>query len=262
MPPHGSAYRCSRPITTVSLSTAATWLGCAPLTDSLGAYHPVFRSSRIEVDLHYNPPGIRGEPRYLEGVAKLTKLHGSLDWRYAQSVLRRVGVPFGPPDNHPEVPAHPLESVMIYPNPAKDVETAQYPYADLFRDFSCALCRPNSVLVTYGYGFGDDHINRVIRDMLTIPSTHLVIISYDDASGRVPRFCDSIGRSAQLTLLVGKHFGDLATLVEHYLPKPALDQISWRKADLVKRRAGAETDPDDTASPTTTAPPTTGGPTI
>lgn len=57
---------------------------------------------------------------------------------------------------------------MIYPNSAKDRETAEYPYVELFRDFAAALCRPNSTLVTYGYSFGDDHINRVIRDMLTI----------------------------------------------------------------------------------------------
>ncbi len=28
---------------------------------------PIFRSSRLNIDMHYNPPGIRGEPRYLEG---------------------------------------------------------------------------------------------------------------------------------------------------------------------------------------------------
>ena len=56
---------------------------------------------------------------------------------------------------------------MIYPNPAKDIETAYYPYADLFRDFSASLCRPNSSLITYGYGFGDDHINRVIAGRQT-----------------------------------------------------------------------------------------------
>lgn len=61
---------------------------------------------------------------------------------------------------------------MIYPNPDKDRETAEYPYVELFRDFAAAICRPNNTLVTYGYGFGDEHINRVIKDMLTIPSTH------------------------------------------------------------------------------------------
>ncbi len=202
----------------------------------VGILSPIFRSSRVDVDLHYNPPGIRGEPRYLEGVIKYTKLHGSIDWRFENSILRRYGIPFGAPEDHPEISKNPLNSVIIYPNPAKDVETSEYPYAELFRDLSAALCRPNSVLVTYGYGFGDDHINRVIRDMLTIPSTHLVIISYDNASGRIPNFCEDVGRAAQISLLIGNHFGNLPTLVEHYLPKPAIDQITWRKAELLKRR--------------------------
>lgn len=57
----------------------------------VGTMMPVFRSSRLNLDIHYNPPGIRGEPRYLEGVARLTKLHGSVDWIQNGSEIRRVG---------------------------------------------------------------------------------------------------------------------------------------------------------------------------
>lgn len=202
----------------------------------VGQLHPIFRASRIDVDVHYNPPGIRGEPRYLEGVLKLTKLHGSIDWRFESGFLTRAPISFGANPTHPELPKLPLETVMIYPNPAKDLETSEYPYAELFRDFSASLCRPNSVLVCYGYGFGDDHINRVIKDMLTIPSTHLVIISYSDTNGRLAQFASHVGRSAQISLLVGSHFGDISTLVAHYLPKPAIDLISYRRAELLKNR--------------------------
>jgi hypothetical protein len=34
----------------------------------VGAIEPEFRSSRLQIDMHYMPPGIRGEPRHLEGV--------------------------------------------------------------------------------------------------------------------------------------------------------------------------------------------------
>jgi len=202
----------------------------------VGGLSPIFRSSRVEVDLHYNPPGIRGEPRYLEGVIKLTKLHGSIDWRFDAGNIRRYSIPFGAEMDHPDLPKKPYNTVMIYPNPAKDVETLEYPYAELFRDFASALCRPNSVLVTYGFGFGDDHINRIILDMLTIPSTHLVIISYNDASGRIPRFCKQAGHEAQISLLLGNHFGELSNLTKYYLPKPAIDQITWRQTELLKHR--------------------------
>jgi len=45
-------------------------------------------------------------------------------------------------------------------------------------------------------------------------------------------------RDAQVSLLIGSHFSDLATLVAHYLPKPALDYISGRMTELLKHRPG------------------------
>ena len=216
-------------------------LGLRVIDRFVGNLAPIFRSSRLGIDLHYNPPGIRGEPRYLEGVVRLTKLHGSLDWRTrfgpsSSAEVQRRGLPFGAADSHPEVSSTPGQSVLIYPNPAKDTETLEYPYAELFRDFAAAACQPNSVVVTYGYGFGDDHVNRILRDMLSIPSTHLVIISYDDAGGRLQDFCNRVGHKAQTTLLAGPHFGNLETLVEYYLPTPAIDRTTWRMVDLLKRR--------------------------
>jgi len=214
-------------------------LGLRIVDRFVGALSPVFHSSRLGVDLHYNPPGIRGEPRYLEGVVRLTKLHGSLDWRSridpsGGTEVRRCALPFGAPENC--LLAEEGDSVLIYPNPAKDIETLEYPYAELFRDFAAAVCRPNAVVVTYGYGFGDDHVNRILADMLSIPSTHLVIISWDDAGGRLERFYKRVGRDEQITLLVGKHFGDLETLIQHYLPKPAIDRTTWRMVELLQRR--------------------------
>lgn len=125
---------------------------------------------------------------------------------------------------------------MIYPNSAKDRETAEYPYVELFRDFAAALCRPNSTLVTYGYGFGDDHINRIIKDMLTIPSTHLVIISYNDVGDRIVNKYEEIGRPSQISLIIGEDIADLKTLVDYFMPKPSIDKASIRMSELLKQR--------------------------
>lgn len=215
----------------------------------VGTLAPVFRASRLDVDMHYNPPGIRGEPRYLEGVARFTKLHGSIDWVDCDQAIRRFGLPFGAKDINPYLRAPGLEGaeamkLMIYPNAAKDRETAEYPYVELFRDFAAAICRPNSTLVTYGYSFGDEHINRVMEDMLTIPSAHLVIISYSDPLGRIMHFYKRLGRPAQLTLLLGDHLGDLKALVDHYLPKPAIDRTTFRMAELLRKRFGGQVPQD------------------
>lgn len=160
-------------------------------------------------------------------------------------------MPFGAPDSHTDLPTKTVDTVMIYPNPAKDVETTAYPYAELFRDMAAALCRPNAVVVTYGYGFGDDHINRVLVDMLTIPSSHLVIITYG-VDDRIKNFC-SRTRAAQVSLLIGPHFASLDNLVEYYLPKPALDYVTGRLTDLMRHRplspAAAAVPPSPGSSP-------------
>lgn len=210
----------------------------------VGTMMPVFRSSRLNLDIHYNPPGIRGEPRYLEGVARLTKLHGSVDWVQNSGEIRRIGLPFGANEIDPYLKAPGLYGadalkLMIYPNSAKDRETAEYPYVELFRDFAASICRPNSTLVTYGYGFGDEHINRVLHDMLTIPSTHLVVISYDDPIGRILQFYYDSAHYAQMSVLIGKNLGNITNLANDYLPKSAIDRTTIRMAELLQHRMGA-----------------------
>lgn len=201
----------------------------------VGKINPLFRTNKMELDFHYNPPGIRGEPRYVEGVIRLTKLHGSLDWKMSEKSIMRSCLPFGASKDHSETLKNPFESLIIFPNSAKGIDTVYYPYSELFRDFSAAISRPNSVLVTYGYGFGDSHINRIIKDMLTIPSSHLVIISYNNADGRIKNFFEQVNK-AQVTLLIGNKLGALKELVDLYLPKAAIDRISIREARIKKDR--------------------------
>ena len=206
----------------------------------VGALSPIFRSSRLDIDMHYNPPGIRGEPRYLEGVAHYTKLHGSIDWINTNHSIRKIGLPFGAQDLQPYIDAPGLgadpSKIMIYPNASKDRETAEYPYVELFRDFAAALCRPNSTVVTYGYSFGDEHINRVIKDMLTIPSTHLVVIAFEDSMGRIMRYYEEWGRQNQISLIIGPDIANIDAIVDYYLPKPAIDRTSLRMAELLRQR--------------------------
>ena len=208
--------------------------GILTLDRFIGKLKPIMRFHRIDLDYHYNPPGIRGEPRYVEGVVRFTKLHGSIDWKFEGDQIVKMPLPFGENVNEKYF-ADPFDKVVIYPNSNKAIETAFFPYSELFRDFSTAICRPNSVLVTYGYGFGDSHINRIISDMLTIPSTHLVVISYDLANGRIQNFINKCNE-AQLTLLIGNELGNFENLTNYYLPKPAIDRITDREARLLEKR--------------------------
>jgi hypothetical protein len=131
------------------IEAGAELAGLHLLDRFVGQLMPIFRSSRLDLDMHYNPPGIRGEPRYLEGVARLTKLHGSIDWVQTGKDIRRIGLPFGAEAITPYLKAPGLKDasaheLMVYPNAAKDRESTDYPYVELFRDFAAAVCRPNS----------------------------------------------------------------------------------------------------------------------
>lgn len=230
------------------IEAGAELAGLHLLDRFLGTLMPIFRSSRLDLDMHYNPPGIRGEPRYLEGVARFTKLHGSVDWVQTDRDIRRVGLPFGAGDVVPYLQAPGLKDasahkLIIYPNAAKDRETADYPYVELFRDLAAAVCRPNSALITYGYSFGDEHINRVIRDMLTIPSTHLVVIAYDDPLSRIMQTYEELGRPSQISLMIGPALANFQTLTETFLPKAAIDKTTFRMSELLKQRYGTEPHP-------------------
>jgi broad specificity phosphatase PhoE len=79
--------------------------------------------------------------------------------------------------------------------------------------------------------------------MLTIPSTHLVIISFNDPQNRIRNFYERVGRKAQTTLLIGNHLGDLKILVDNYLPKPAIDRITYKMVDLLNARFGIKEKP-------------------
>lgn len=225
------------------LEVGAELAGLHLIDRFVGNLSPIFRSSRLDLDLHYNPPGIRGEPRFVEGVARFTKLHGSLDWVDTGAAIRKVGLPFGAAtlDPYLEIPGYTeadARRLMIYPNASKDRETAEFPYVELFRDFASAVARPNAVTVTYGYSFGDEHINRVLQDALTIPSTHLVVISYDDNLGRIMDAFETWGHKSQMSLLIGSELADLTTLTKHYLPKPSIDFASRRMGELLRQRHG------------------------
>lgn len=95
----------------------------------------------------------------------LYKIHGSINWVNKDSVVIEK-----PIENITD------DTVMIYPTPLKDRTTLMTPYSDLMRNMQQSLMKNNSILVTLGYSFSDDHINRIILNMLSVPSFRLVVL--------------------------------------------------------------------------------------
>lgn len=111
----------------------------------------------------------------VDGFVHLCKLHGSVNW------VEQDGASLFPiiEKHDPE----PLEDrVMIYPTPSKQTASFGSPYADLFREFQRQIVQDQSVLVTMGYSFGDEHVNNLIFQGLTIPGFKLVVFADPEAA--------------------------------------------------------------------------------
>jgi hypothetical protein len=68
-------------------------------------------------------------------------------------------------------------NLMIYPSPIKQNASLGTPYSDLFREFQRRIAQKQSILVTMGYSFSDEHINNLIYQALTIPTFRLVVFT-------------------------------------------------------------------------------------
>ena len=72
--------------------------------------------------------------------------------------------------------------------------------------------------------------------MLTIPSTHLVIISYNDCLERIKAFYNETPHKDQISLLIGSEVASIDKLTEYYLPKSAIDFATSRMSKILENR--------------------------
>ena len=114
-----------------------------------------------------------------ENFVYLCKLHGSINWiTGADDELW--------PFTETLVPSRNVDQrLLIFPTPAKEGETLGSPYSDLFRQLQGRIVREQSVLITIGYSFSDEHINRIIYQALQIPSFRLIIFAAVDSDGKI-----------------------------------------------------------------------------
>ena len=72
--------------------------------------------------------------------------------------------------------------------------------------------------------------------MLTIPSTHLLILAYSDSFKRTHSFITNSGRHNQISHLIGANIGSVESLVQNFLPRPSIDVVALRRAELLRNR--------------------------
>ena len=105
----------------------------------------------------------------------LFKIHGSVNWIEKESNNKLFSIQELQDVDYARLKTE--ANYMIYPSPLKQNASLGSPYADLFREFQKRITQKQSTLVTMGFSFGDEHINNIIYQALTIPSFRLVIFS-------------------------------------------------------------------------------------
>ena len=165
----------------------------------------------------------------------LCKLHGSVTWTEDDHGLFPIKEVW-PPES--------TNQMLIYPTPAKQNSSLGSPYADLFREFQSRIVREQSVLITAGYAFGDEHLNNIIYQALTIPTFRLVIFAAPDTAGEIAKL--RALRDPRIWIIGGDgptegtraHYFDM--IVEHFMPQRPSDKIddAVRKvlSDLAPKR--------------------------
>lgn len=147
-----------------------------------GVHNRCFRPEVYDYDIYYPGQSVSGKVHRAEKVLRYYKLHGSLSWI---SEEESVSNPYGIKEiTNSNFELDVSQQLMIYPCVSKKTFTLDLPYSELFRHFSQAVIQPQSVLITLGYSFYDEHINDIIYQALTLPSFTLIIVNYAKKKGQ------------------------------------------------------------------------------
>lgn len=114
----------------------------------------------------------------------LIKLHGSLSWSKDgdEIVFNVAAKPLLPEKKTPEqVREFNEDYAVVLPQTAKFRTTLMdSTYYELLRIYANELDRENTLLVTFGFSFGDEHIRDITRRALKNPTLRLVAFAYSE----------------------------------------------------------------------------------
>lgn len=228
------------------LEQAADGEGVVLLDGFVGNAKRVFRPDSYDHDLYFPAETTEGRVHRLDRVLHLYKLHGSINWRQVKPSWHD---PYGL-----EAAAAPVDDadlVAIYPTPAKYGDTLLMPYAEVFRRLANTIVRPQATLIVIGYGFGDEHVNAVIRQALAVPSFNLVVVDPDPTNPFVETLAERDDR--RIRILRGR-FGSLQGFVDHLLPDLSEEQVTRKVVetyDALTPRGKVANDSGTTVGPST-----------
>ena len=202
------------------IEKAADAEGAVLVDGFAGTLRRIFRPESYDLDFYFPAQTTEGRVHRFDRVLHLYKLHGSITWHRCAADWENPYGLFATFYNQET----PEDDVLIYPSPLKYGQALGVPYSELFRRFGSAIAQPQSVLFIVGYGFGDDHVNALIRQALAIPSFTLVVIDPDPQSDFVSHL-KQLG-DERVWLVSGSQLGTFEHFVEKLLPDLREEEIT------------------------------------
>ena len=218
-----------------------------------GLHRRVF--SPHNFDLGWRNVLARGEARFGTYHVYLAKIHGSLSWQSLEdgSVIELPTVARWPEfkkflEGGEGAAKSAPEGLLVLPSATKYSQTVGFVLGELFRRLAEFLARPQTAIITSGYSFSDEHLNRVLLSALQNPTLQLVIylpeavrkgdqLDLENCSAWVRRVIAL--ESPQVTIVGG---GDRAyfSALAHDLPDPAVyDERAAQIRNLIKEMSRA-----------------------
>lgn len=209
-------------------------LGVHYISGFSGFQKRTFKPETFEYDIFFPGSTTQGKVQKIEKVLKYYKIHGSLTWIKETPTPNNVyGIS--------EVPIEQIrigggyENIMIYPTTAKKSFTLDFPYSELFRQFSTTISQGQSTLITFGYSFSDEHINDIIYQALTIPSFTLIIVDYTGTKGSLEILKLKELNDPRIIIIQGEQLGSMPFFVESLLPDLIEANTYERIAETLKK---------------------------
>jgi hypothetical protein len=229
------------------LEQAADGEGAVLVDGFVGTLRRVFRPESYDLDFYFPAQTTEGRVHRFDRALHLYKLHGSLNWHRCEADWEN---PYGLYATYYDQRVA-KDDVLIYPSPLKYGQALGLPYSELFRRLGTAIAQPQSVLFVVGYGFGDDHVNAMIRQALAIPSFTLVVVDPAPASPFVAKLKE-LG-DERVWIVSGWELGTFAHFVEKLLPDLREEDITskvmktYRSLEGPKLREPRTEEDDDDA---------------
>lgn len=186
--------------------------------DGFSGFHKrFFKPETFEFDLFYPGSTTSGKVQRIEKVVRYFKLHGSLSWvnseaRDATNLYGIEEMPLGLISK-----MNKKGEIIVYPSAVKKSYTLDLPYSELFRQFASTITQSQSVLVTVGYSFADEHFNDIIFQALSNPTFTLIIVDYKGTSNPYILKLKEMD-DPRIIILEGAFFGDFLALANNLMP--------------------------------------------